>query len=320
MPTFFNPLALTPEQTERWEWAMAEYARIQDENLTRTLARMTSVQLAETKQALQLPEAAPESALRESMAAFQGLMGGGAGDPKSALFYRLLSGKPALPAPPPTAFSYPWYAVVEEAGPFTVTLGSSMRTEHGLYLTINQCAWKVVAANEAAAALLTLDEQLRDKPSVEGLAAAVTAYAQNPVFTVQFGEWPAYQLKLGRVETRCVRHHFLESLSARKALSEAFLARFGQARQVLDARNFFLAPTLGLVHLKGEHPRVRIAAQEQRLQAGTTNYPGLLAAIIGQDRVKLDAACAAFEADPDRDDIIGVICDDWQLVKQHQEQ
>lgn len=319
MPTFFNPLALTPEQTERWEWAMAEYARIQDENLTRTLARMTSVQLAETKQALQLPEAAPESALRESMAAFQGLMGGGAGDPKSALFYRLLSGKPALPAPPPTAFSYPWYAVVEEAGPFTVTLGSSMRTEHGLYLTINQCAWKVVAANEAAAALLTLDEQLRDKPSVEGLAAAVTAYAQNPVFTVQFGEWPAYELKLGRVETRSARHHALECIADRESLGEVLLSRFCQAKQIFDARAFFLAPALGRVHAKGKHPRERLAQLEQSVQSGTATYPGLISQLIVQEREKLEEACRVFDADPDRADIISVICDDWQLVKLPQE-
>ena len=32
---------------------------------------------------------------------------------KSSLYKRLLSGKPALAIPPPTAFSYPWYSVVE---------------------------------------------------------------------------------------------------------------------------------------------------------------------------------------------------------------
>ena len=83
MPTFFNPQALTPEQAARWDWAMAEYARIQEANALRALSRMTPAQVLEAKQAFQLSEAAPESALRERMAAFQGLMGGGAGDPKS---------------------------------------------------------------------------------------------------------------------------------------------------------------------------------------------------------------------------------------------
>jgi len=319
MPTFFNPQALTPEQAERWDWAMAEYARIQDENLTRELAKLTSAEIADTKQALQLPADASEAELRQKMALIQRLMGGGAGDSKSALFYRLLSGKPALPAPPPTSYSYPWYAVVEDDGPFAVALGESMKTEHGTYIVINQCAWKVEAANEAGATLLALDEALRASPSIEGLAAALAAYAQGPVLTVTFGAWPAYELKLGRVETRSARHHALECIADRESLGEALLSRFCQAKQIFDARAFFLAPAVGRVHAKGKHPRERLAQLEQSVRSGTATYPGLVAQLIVQEREKLEEACRVFDADPDRADIISVICDDWQLVKLPQE-
>jgi hypothetical protein len=40
MPHFFDPNNLTPEQQARWNWAMEEYARVQEENLVRTLAGM----------------------------------------------------------------------------------------------------------------------------------------------------------------------------------------------------------------------------------------------------------------------------------------
>lgn len=33
---------------------------------------------------------------------------------KSRLFWRLRSGKPALPSPPPTAYSCPWYELIDE--------------------------------------------------------------------------------------------------------------------------------------------------------------------------------------------------------------
>ena len=36
---------------------------------------------------------------------------------KSRLFWRLRSGKPPLPQPPPTAYSCPWYEVIEEIRP-----------------------------------------------------------------------------------------------------------------------------------------------------------------------------------------------------------
>lgn len=48
------------------------------------------------------------------------LLGGGAGDTKSALFARLLSGKPALIHAPPCSHSYPWYGAIEEIGPHEV--------------------------------------------------------------------------------------------------------------------------------------------------------------------------------------------------------
>jgi len=37
--------------------------------------------------------------------------------PQSALFARLLAGREPLSFPPPTSFSYPWYALIERTGP-----------------------------------------------------------------------------------------------------------------------------------------------------------------------------------------------------------
>lgn len=58
---------------------------------------------------------------------------------KSSLYKRLLSGKPALAIPPPTAFSYPWYSVVESDDPVPLPFGPTdwkpeWSSRHGVLL------------------------------------------------------------------------------------------------------------------------------------------------------------------------------------------
>lgn len=57
---------------------------------------------------------------RQMLSILRSLSGGAAGDSKSAMFSRLLNGKPVLLHAPPVAWSYPWYEAVEGDGPFEV--------------------------------------------------------------------------------------------------------------------------------------------------------------------------------------------------------
>ena len=95
MPSTFDGNDLSEEQRARYEWAVAEYARIQDENRAR------------------LERAGKQAAPHQI-------------GPKSALFARLLEGKAALPYPPPTSYSYPWYDIIEKPGPHHVSIGGGL--------------------------------------------------------------------------------------------------------------------------------------------------------------------------------------------------
>lgn len=186
MPSFFDKNSLRPEQLARWDAAVAEYVRVRAAN------RVAA--------GLLLDERLP--------------IDGHPGSAKSALFARLLNGKAALPYPPPTSYSYPWYAVVEEAGPFPVSVGRAMsgggarETTGGFVLRINQCTWEVESLNEAAERLLTLDRERAVShegwPS-ELLQQIREIYSQAPELMVRYGQWPAYRLRLGRGESLCLR-------------------------------------------------------------------------------------------------------------------
>lgn len=97
MPSYFNPHALSVDQQGLWDWAMKEYRRVQDQNIDRQIANMSDYQ----KQFLVDDERARHPGrtadVREILRSWSSMMGGGAGNGKSALFARLLSGKPALP-------------------------------------------------------------------------------------------------------------------------------------------------------------------------------------------------------------------------------
>lgn len=107
MPRFFDPQNLTADQQARWDWAMAEYQRVMEQNAERQLANMSE------KEKLEFMALAPglndpgkdlDTNVRNAIQRLSFLSGGSAGDAKSALFARLLSGKPALPGSPPTSY------------------------------------------------------------------------------------------------------------------------------------------------------------------------------------------------------------------------
>jgi hypothetical protein len=59
---------------------------------------------------------------------------------KSRLFWRLRSGKEPLPEPPPTAFSCPWYEIIDEDRPHWVHNDVYI---HDDWVSIAQCRYKL---------------------------------------------------------------------------------------------------------------------------------------------------------------------------------
>ena len=102
MPTFFNRDSLTVQQRRRWAWACAEYQRVVTREENR-IAEVAGPEAAELYRLMVVND--PDNGIVE----------------KSALFWRLLNGKPPMAMPPPTRYSYPWYGVLEQDGPFEVS-------------------------------------------------------------------------------------------------------------------------------------------------------------------------------------------------------
>lgn len=169
MPTFFNPRQLTEVQQTNWAAAIAEYARVQQTNPSHWLAQATK---------------GPEWLLMSDGSLMQAA--------KSALFARLLEGKPALIHPPPTSYSYPWYAVIEEPGPHQVCVNGST---DGRTVGLNQCAWAIRHMNDAAKELWALNTAKHTACwSLEWLSKVKAAYAKGPQLMVQFEPWSNYRL------------------------------------------------------------------------------------------------------------------------------
>lgn len=224
MGKFFDPDNLTPEQAARWQHAVDEYNRVIDANITNDINAMS-----EEDRAIELAEARAKGDMRslhEIKKSFNAFFGGGAGNVKSALFARLLDSIPALPFPPPLAFGYPWYSIIETREALSVMVGgiSPQRSpDEPLYIIINQSRWTVVSTNAAADQLVAVQKQLRN-PEVKGYQwtpelykAAMEAYSQKPSFTVRNGRWPNFTLSLGRNRTTCNREYLLKTLSNHNA-------------------------------------------------------------------------------------------------------
>jgi hypothetical protein len=194
MPVFFSNDKLTQDQRDRYAWAISEYERIQDENAERFSLQGRAYQKGDCRH-------------------LDGT--------KSALFWRLLQGKAALPYPPPTAMSYPWYEVIEDDGPFEVGFSSlyagkvmrNIMEPLRNTISINQTLWSIREKNEAAqrvedlldeARSLNEDQILNSPEGVFPLMPAelrqriLDALAAKPEWVVQFGDWPPYVFYYGR--------------------------------------------------------------------------------------------------------------------------
>lgn len=110
MSKFFDKNKLTKEQLERWDWAVLKYRDIREKNNLHSFEQMSEDEKLHLMKDL--------AKAKE----FKGALTFDIVDEKSALFSRLLDGKKPLIYPPPCSYSYPWYEVIEESGPFDLSL------------------------------------------------------------------------------------------------------------------------------------------------------------------------------------------------------
>lgn len=306
MPIFFDKNKLTDIQRSNWDFAVAEYARIQIANNKR---------LAQTKVG------------DNSASMLNAALNYHQPSEKSALFSRLLEGKEALEWEPPTSYSYPWYSVIEETGPFPVTfMGVSSETSRsgsqclgGVTANINQALWQVESANSAAERLLDLERilvQNRSKVSTGPgqydyemifdwnpafLSSVSDAYKQKPEFLVKFGPWPKYRLFVGTSETHA-------AISFARSITSGGRLGIERTASVFDLMMLCLSPEIGDVVAKGLHPRIAHDALVLAAASGdsksSTSYASLA---LEASKRNIDRECVEFELDP--------TCRDWVILK-----
>lgn len=161
---------LTAEQLARWDDALAEYEQVFRGNATRALGRpLTDAEWVKHK------------AGSFFTCSYQ------PGNRKSSLFRRLLDGRPPMPYPPPCAYSYPWYDVVENTSP----------------IILNQVAFE----GERGSAM-TLAEHARGRPQggigIVQISQTIWTLLERDgdSATVTYGEWSTIgaRWQLSRVE------------------------------------------------------------------------------------------------------------------------
>lgn len=123
--------------------------------------------------------------------------------PRSALFARLLAGRDAFERPPPTAFGYPWYALLDERRARPVTpQWPPVDGPRGRLLRLNGATWRLADANFAGERLLDLLDDAGDDPHGDAPAArlrrAEPVLRQAPAFVVEHPGAPRHRLVLGR--------------------------------------------------------------------------------------------------------------------------
>lgn len=279
----FNKSKLTPEQLARWDWACEQYTQIMGRNLE------TGVYGADQDYIANVLSHTP-------------------GDPRSALFMRLLEGKLPLDYPPPLSYSQPWYDIVEVPGAHDVQIGN-LRPDRVL---INECQWKIIETNAAAPRLIEvaahvqaliaqrncpssspgdqswIDEQLAALQDGE-LAEALDA---RPEFIVQYPYYPPYRLFLAPARRRGVRKWALKHRSDAKTLADSN----PKVIQVLKTHAQAL-----------DEMRRELVAIQARGQAGTTQRGDTDRQIHLEMHLKQPAS--------EDNDWIDYECDTWMLEK-----
>lgn len=186
-----NLPTLAPEQRQRYEWALAEYARIQERN----------------------NKAGPNT-----IPGVSPLLNHYPG-PKSALFARLLSGKQPLPHPPPTCFSYPWYSLIDEGFSDNVSIDGFSAGLGKPGVIINHGLWTIVGNNPAAERLMQAASKLNKSrlPVLSREESAIISglLAAGPEWVVRSGRNPEFRMFMTRVTRRGRRDLMLNGLLQR---------------------------------------------------------------------------------------------------------
>lgn len=337
MPRFFDKKNLSEEQKMRWDWATSEYIRVQSDNLDRSINLMTLKQKRDVVDGFDIPDGVSfDDFVKSHLLAFNSSQ---PGDEKSALFARLLSGKAALPSPPPTYFSYPWYDVVEGSGPFQVMVGGVDQTRCGdkstergdaAFVIIGQSAWEIVSSNAAASELLNLEKLLRstmsikstgpgpyDKETVFGwtsslISSVEAAYRSNPEFMVRCGNWGPYRLRVGRSESRMVRHYASSVQS--KDDGAGVPAHVGS---VFDSSMLMMDLQIEDTISKGRDPTDELRDAEAAVTRTNTSGVGIMFAELNLKRLQddYDAKIKRRAESPDCDDIVKATTLGWMLER-----
>jgi len=275
MPSFFDENDLTEDQRARYEWAIAEYARIQEENrllLERTGEKASSHQIG----------------------------------PQSALFARLLEGKAALPYPPPTSYSYPWYDIIEKPGPHHVSIGGGVSIagiahwDGGIgtdgHIVLNQCLWRIVHKNDGAIKfqefLQLVHAHVNDPETAIEIVQPILA--MKPEYVVTYGQWGNFTLSLGRIVRRGRRASVING-------------RFDLT--TLDGGN----PVIVRVLQSGADMR---AKSDATLNAVQSKFDLTKHSATAMDRILVASESAIQRSEnPEDDDLVEFDCDGWVLEK-----
>jgi hypothetical protein len=135
MANFFDKNNLSEEQKNRWDSAVVEYKKIFEKN---TIEQFNLLSKEEQSEILNFSSDEKRIGINYSI------------DESSALFYRLLNNKKGLVYPPPCSYSYPWYSVIEEDGPWELDLELEINNSFWDNLLGNRCImidqtpWKIV--------------------------------------------------------------------------------------------------------------------------------------------------------------------------------
>ncbi|MGZ5817871.1 MAG: hypothetical protein ACXWJD_03905 [Burkholderiaceae bacterium] len=275
MPSFFDENDLTEEQRARYEWAVTEYARIQEEN------RLRLKQTGETAASHEI-------------------------GPQSALFARLLEGKTALPYPPPTSYSYPWYDIIEKPGPHHVSIGGGVSVagiahwDGGIgsdgHIVLNQCSWSIVHKNDGAIKFQKFLQQAHAHINDPDTAVEILQQilAMKPQYIVTYGQWGQFKLSLGRIVRRGRRASVVNS-------------RFDLT--TLDGGN----PAIVRVLQSGADMR---AKSDAALNAVQNKFDPTNHSATTTDHILLASEYAIPRSDnPEDDDLVEFDCDGWVLEK-----
>lgn len=292
MPTFFNKLTLTEAQLSRWDWAVAEYERVQQSNIDPLQVR------------------------------FPNHFNFNVNYEKSALFSRLLiEGLPALKYAPPTSFSYPWYQLIDNDAPQPIlfcNIYTRVSAIHGLPVTqlcmsVDQCLWSIDAMNDAAIALSEMSINLANDHQHLIRSKLMSIYANQPEFIVSYGEYHHYRIFIGRSESICQRGYAEDSLL--RNADDSLPAK----NDPMDVRDLYLNLMIGKTNSLSEHPEKTLLKSQKKLEQLKLSHPGQSFPseefIIRCKSENLESESLAYGNRPNSKDFVEISYDAWMIEK-----